>query len=244
MFGKRRRRLQSRRDAFRFERAEGVGVNAVRNHFDGGEVEGSIFRPPRAHGVLNLRAPELGVGHAAADARQRLDRFGVERPAVHGAVEDDRGRVLHLPQFVQVGVLNPDVVDDEDEPRLQLFDERDDAFGAPAVAADLGRVDLPIQAVRVAAVVGAELMNLVRGGERLENALRHAREARRHRGVACDEDAWALGVLTHASEPPAVAGGYVLLIEPLTRLPAPPATAGGSDLNDASSGRRRACLRA
>src|SRR6185295_19837218 len=120
----------------------------MRNNLDRREVEGRIFLPLLFDGILDLLLTEAGVDHKPRDACQRRNALRINWAAINRAVEDDRRECLRLSQFLQVCTLNPDIIKDKDQLRLDFFGKLYNATSSPPVTAKFCRIDFPAIAMR------------------------------------------------------------------------------------------------
>jgi len=113
--------------AVTLEWIKSLSVHSMRNYLDAWEVEGRIFLLLLLNGIIDLLFTKVGVDHEARDACQRRDALRINWAAIDRAVKDDRRNGLRLSQFLQVCTLNPDIVDNEDQLRLDFFNQFDKA---------------------------------------------------------------------------------------------------------------------
>src|SRR6185369_7299386 len=178
-----------------------LSVHSMRNYLDAWEVEGRIFLLLLLNGIIDLLFTKFGVDHEARDACQRRDALRINWAAIDRAVKDDRRDGLCLSQFLQVCTLNPDVVDDEDQLRLDFFGEGYNAASSPPVTAKICSIDFPAIPVRVTVIVSTQVVNLIPGFQRFKDAFYDSCKTGRHRGIAGNKDAGEGCILTQARYP-------------------------------------------
>jgi len=187
--------------AVALEWVKSLSVNSMRNYLDAWEVEGWIFFLLLLNGIIDLLFTKVRVDHEARDACQRRDTLRINWTTIHRTVKDDRREALRLSQLLQVCTLNPDIVDNEDQLRLDFFGEGYNATSSPPVTAKFCSIDFPAIAVWVTVIVSPQVVNLIAGDQRFKDAFDDSRKTGRHRSIAGNKNAGEGCILTQARYP-------------------------------------------
>src|SRR6185369_6356799 len=176
-----------------------LSVHSMRNYLDAWEVEGRIFLPLFLNGIIDLLFTKVGIDHEARDACQRRDALRINWTTIDRAVKDDGRQGLRLSQLLHVCTLNPDIVDNEDQLRLDFFGEGYNATSSPPVTAKFCPIDFPAIAVRVTVIVSAQVMNLIAGDQRFKDAFYDSCKTGRHRSITGNKNAGEGCILTQVN---------------------------------------------
>src|SRR6185369_14567722 len=131
----------------------------------------------------------------------RRDALRINWTTINRAVKDDRKERFRSSQFLQIRSLNPDIVDNKDQPRLDFFNQFYNATSSPPVTAEFCRVNFPVIAVRVTVIVSAQVVNHIPGGQRFKDAFYDPCETGRHRSIAGNKNAREGCIFTQATYP-------------------------------------------
>ena len=156
---------------------EAAAVDAMRDDVDSGKGALAPLRAQAVEGVFKLPAGKIGVDDHPIGLLERGCIVLVADPAVERDVAGDLQTIAKRAERAQIMVEVPDILQNEDERRVDLLDHAAGLKGGKDIAAmRIGRVNGQAAiADRLAGIADAEIVDFVTVGEPPHDAVHHPR---------------------------------------------------------------------